>query len=485
MNPSEAELIAQRKRDTLLNATRLVAREIEEREAARNNPNDFIESNGAGGLTGQRLSFWRCQKRFQVVAAGRRSGKTILSEWKLEKELWNRKPWPDARYFFAGPTQGQAEKIGWQRMLDRIQESPNASKIYKINYSDLIITVDVGFWDKKFFRSSFHIIGLDSPQRMEGVGWDGGVGDERADWKAGIFGAHIRPSLSDRNGFLWEVGTPDYEGPSSIEFQDDFQRGLSDDLDWQSFTWPSSEVVSAEEIELARKDSSPAIFRQEFEASFESAPGRAYPDFTRAQYVHPTPYDSELPLMISCDFNRKYHNWGEYQYANRRYRILSDIFVFGGTVEAMIIETRLRFEAKGLPSDGKGIVFYGDYSGEQKRAEATYSSWTQIRNAFPGAEFNYAPPPPVTDRLEKVNGVILNAAKESFLDVDPSAVNHIADFERVNRTMAFAGDGGRDGELTHASSAFGYLVHKHQRDITESERSAATRAKVRAYNQRR
>jgi hypothetical protein len=458
-----ASLKQQRRRESRKILSREILREFEEREAAKNNPIDFKEANGEGGLTGQRLDFWQCSKRFQVVAAGRRSGKTLLAEWKLEQRLWEKKPWPDARYFFAGPTQGQAEQIGWRRMIDRIEASPNASKISKINYSDLIVTVDLGIFDKQLFQASFHIIGLDSPQRMEGRGWDGGIGDERADWKAGIFGAHIRPALADRKGFLWEVGTPDFEAPSSHEFYEDFQRGISGELDWQSFTWLSADVVDRNEIESARKDSSPEIFRQEYEASWESAPGRAYPNFVRAVHVHPTDYNSNYPLLISCDFNRKYHNWGEYQFYEGRYKILNDIFVLGGTTEAMCVEAKSRLRTKQLPENGKGVVFYGDYSGEQKRAEATEASWKQVRKEFPSAMFAYAPQPPVTDRLEKVNAFILNASKESHVDVDPKALNHIIDFEKVSRTMAFAGDGGRDGELTHASSAFGYLVWQTQK----------------------
>lgn len=437
--------------------------EIERFNRVRDTGREFHEK-GVAGLTGQRLAYWNCKTRFQNVAAGRRSGKTILSEWKLERKIWTPKPWKDARYFFAGPTEGQSEQIGWQRMIDLIQQSPNASRIHKINNSDLIITVDIDKRDGQMFRASFHIIGMDRPQRMEGRGWDGGIGDERADWYPGIFGAHIRPALADRKGFFWQCGTPDFEAPSAQEFYEDFMRGLNgQDPNWQSFTWLSAEVVDPEEIEAARRDSSPQIFRQEYEASWESAPGRAYPDFTRTRHANsPVSYDSSLPLIISCDFNRKYHNWGEYQYRDGTYIVLADIFVMNGTTEAMCIETKSRLRKKGIPESGRGVQFYGDYSGEQKRAEATLDSWRQVREAFPEAEFNYVPQPPVTDRLEKVNSIILNAAGESHLVVDPSAANHIADFEKVSRPMAFAGEGGKDGELTHASSAFGYFVHRHQ-----------------------
>jgi len=430
-------------------------REQERRDAARLNPPWFKEADGRGGLSGQRLAYWQSMARFPLAAAGRRSGKTILSQAKLESRIWDVKPWPDARYFFAGPTEGQAKEIGWQRMLDLIQNGPRASRIHKINYSDLIITVDLWFNkdEKKYYRSSFHIIGLDKPQRMEGVGWDGGVGDERADWKAGLWAANMRPALADRKGFCYIIGVPDFEGPSSQEFKDQFELGLRKEQGYESFTWPSVEVMDPAEVEAARKDTPPNIFRQEYEASFESAPGRAYPDFTRTIHVKEFDYNPNAALFISCDFNRVHHNWGAYQYYDGMYHILDDLYLHNGTVEAMCNLAK-DYIAK---VEAKNVVFFGDYSGEQKRSEATDSAWGQIKKNIK-ALYSYEVQPPIADRLEEVNKQILNAASEVRLRVRPQAKNHIADFENVTRPMAYSGEGGKNGELTHASSAFGYMV---------------------------
>lgn len=435
---------------------------LRERAERREKFLDFKEQAGFGPH-GERLKYWLCQKRFIVVAAGKRSGKTIISEHKLERKIWQRKPWKDPRYFFAGPTEGQAEMIGWQRMLDLIQDGPNSSRIHKVNYSDLIITVDIGKFDGIIHRASFHIIGLDKPARIEGVGWDGGIGDERADWKAGVWDLHMRGSLADRKGFCWMIGVPDFDGPSSIEFLEAFNRGLNpDDPEWQSFTWSSREVMPPEEIESMAKQMPDYILDQEIDASFVSAPGRAYPGFRRTLHVKEFEFNPDRPLLISCDFNRTHHNWGEYQYEDGNYYIWNDIYGRDYTTEQMCIETKQRIIAHGYPEDGAGIQFFGDWTSDQKRAEATDASWAQVKKAFPRAEFLYQRNPAVVDRLEKTNAFILDGNKKSHLIVHPQAVNHINDFERVSRTMAFAGEGGKDGELTHASSAFGYLVEQHQ-----------------------
>ena len=63
-------------------------------------------------------------------------------------------------------------------------------------------------------KAELMVLGLDRPQRMEGISYDGGVIDEYADCKKGTFDAHIRPCLADRGGWLWLIGVPDVEGPA-------------------------------------------------------------------------------------------------------------------------------------------------------------------------------------------------------------------------------------------------------------------------------
>jgi hypothetical protein len=109
------------------------------------------------------------------------------------------------------------------------------------------------------------------------------------------------------------------------------------------------------------------------------------------------------------------------------------------------------------------LEFYGDYSGNQMKAEATNSAWLQIKVVFPDAFYGVQVQPPVSDRIEKVNAFILNAEGAIRIHCDPKATAHRKDFETVSRVMAFAGVGGNDGELTHASSAFGYTVMQHQK----------------------
>jgi len=59
------------------------------------------------------MRLWNENKRFAVVTAGRRSGKTELAKRRLVITLAKRKPWSPARYFAAAPTRDQAKRIFW------------------------------------------------------------------------------------------------------------------------------------------------------------------------------------------------------------------------------------------------------------------------------------------------------------------------------------------------------------------------------------
>ncbi|MGT2493113.1 hypothetical protein ACU4GD_28025 [Cupriavidus basilensis] len=74
--------------------------------------------------------------------------------------------------------------------------------------SDLIIYLDNG--------SEVHLIGLDRPERIEGILWSGGVIDEIADIKGEAWEANIRPALDtfnpsrpDYRAWCWLIGVPD------------------------------------------------------------------------------------------------------------------------------------------------------------------------------------------------------------------------------------------------------------------------------------
>ena len=148
---------------------------------------------------------WTCPARFVAVAAGRGSGKTELAKRRLIRYLPVRKPWPDPRYFYGAPTEKQAKRIAWN---DLNKLCPR-QWVKEIKLSELtIVTV---------FGSSLTVVGLDQPQRIEGVQWDGAVIDESCDIKPGTFALNVLPALLHREGWCWRIGVPKRRGIGAAE----------------------------------------------------------------------------------------------------------------------------------------------------------------------------------------------------------------------------------------------------------------------------
>ena len=79
-----------------------------------------------------------------------------------------------------------------------------------------------------------------------------------------VWNAAIRPTLVDLGGKALILGTPKGRRHGFVTM---FNRGLSDDPDWQSFRAPTLEnpYIPPAEVESARRELPPEIFAQEFE----------------------------------------------------------------------------------------------------------------------------------------------------------------------------------------------------------------------------
>ena len=208
--------------------------------------------------------------RFKVVPAGRRSGKTERAKRFVVRAAMQRM----GAYFVAAPTRDQVKKIYWQD-LKRLSLCSMLPK--KPSESDLIIYFPNG--------STITCIGLDVPQRIEGVFWSGGIIDEIADVKSDAWEANISPALDtynpsdpDYRAWCWLIGVPD----GLNHYYDMYEYAKSGkDKDWRAYEWKSSDILPKDTVDSARARMSPEQFAQEYEAQFANASGRAYPHFDR------------------------------------------------------------------------------------------------------------------------------------------------------------------------------------------------------------
>jgi hypothetical protein len=186
------------------------------------------------------------------------------SKRNLVRSLPIKKPWSNPNYFAAAPTRDQAKRIFWTHLKALVPKE----WVYRISESDLCITT--------IFGSSLWVVGLDKPQRIEGMPWDGGALDEYADMKPEVWQENVRPVMSDRNGWCWFTGVP--EGFNHYKDLVDYAQ-TSGDPDWKAYTWFSSDILPESEIESAKRTLDARIFRQEYEGSFENAIGQVYHAF--------------------------------------------------------------------------------------------------------------------------------------------------------------------------------------------------------------
>ena len=196
---------------------------------------------------------WTDNKRFQVVAAGRRTGKSRYAAWKLIVKALEAKR---GQVFYVAPTQGQARDIMWQTLLEVGHPVITTSHVNNLQIK-LVNGITIA------------LKGADRPETMRGVSLYYLVMDEYADMKPEVWEQILRPALADLKGDALFIGTP----MGRNHFYDLHQyASLSKDKDWQGYHFTSYDnpLLDAEEINAAKNSMSAFSFRQEFMASFEA-----------------------------------------------------------------------------------------------------------------------------------------------------------------------------------------------------------------------
>src|SRR5258706_9817030 len=208
-----------------------------------------------------------CDRRFRILAAGRRFGKTYLALIELVREAWG----PGRLVWYIAPTYKQAKRIAWKR-LKKLTRPYWASKP---NETDLSIELVGG--------GTIALRGADNYDSLRGVGLDFVVLDEFASMSLLVWTEVLRPALSDRQGGALFIGTP----RGFNHFYDLVQEAQGRE-DWASFQFTTEQGgnVSESELEQAANEMDERTWRQEFEATFEnSGEGLVYYAFDRNQNV--------------------------------------------------------------------------------------------------------------------------------------------------------------------------------------------------------
>lgn len=398
----------------------------------------------------QRL--WTTTARFTAVAAGRGSGKTELARRRVVRFLPVTKPWPDPLYFYALPTYSQAKRVAWDPILQLIPRE----WIKSANKSELCV--------ETIFGSKLYIVGMDKPERIEGVQWDGGVIDESSDQRPKAFDRSVMPALSHRDAWCWRIGVPKRFGIGAREFRQFFNLGLQGltipgtNIKVESYSWPSADIIEPSALAAARALLDEIDFREQYEASWEDVGGTVFHSFDRETNVKRCDYVRDLPILVGSDFNVNPMCWTLAHSINDRILVVFDeIFIRNTNTQAT-----LDYLAKKYSSHTAGWEFYGDASGGARKTSATFTDVAMIKNdeRFLNKKVKYYKSnPPVLDRFAATNALLKNAQGVSRLFIDPSCTHLIADLEdRAFKEGTRTPDEG--GDIGHITDALGYIVYR-------------------------
>ena len=143
----------------------------------------------------------------------------------------------------------------------------------------------------------------ENPDQLIGEGLDLVILAEAARLKERTWHQYIRPALADRQGRALFSSTP----RGFNWFQEFYLKGQDlgnpDHAWWESWTIPSrmNPILPAEEIEEARRNSSPEAFAQEWEAKFIAYGGLVFPEFDSDIHVRSQQYNPMLRTSLWID----------------------------------------------------------------------------------------------------------------------------------------------------------------------------------------
>jgi hypothetical protein len=369
--------------------------------------------------------------RFKVIVAGRRWGKTILSLMYLLKDAFN----PGERRWFITPTYRQGKMI----VFPILRQMFAGFKGAKLNESEMLVSFDNG--------AELSVKGADNEHNLRGVELTKCVMDEMAYIKPHVWEEIIYPMLATTQGEVLFIGTP-----SGYDIMYDLYSKGQGEKDWQSwkFTTVEGGFVPLEEIERAKKTMDEVIFRQEFEASFETTGNRAAYNFDRDVNCFKAKELSNN-LWWGVDFNVDFMTAVlACEYTDGTIHFFDELRLKNSNTEELSIKMK-----KVAPN----IECYPDPAGKARSTTSRRSDHQILRDHGFLIRAKKSHPSHI-DRLNALNRKLKDAEGKVGMTIDPSCTYLIKDLEQCQRDKYGKLDK-KDMQLTHALDACSYAIsHK-------------------------
>ena len=255
------------------------------------------------------LAVAKSSKRFKVLVAGRRWGKTRLGVWLcIAKATQGKRAW------WVAPTYAMALE-GWKEL-----RTLGVEYGFTVNESQKTLYTTTG--------GSVTVRSADNPDRLRGEGLDFIVLDECAFIKENVWREVLRPTLTERKGGALFISTP-----RGFNW---FQRLYDDSVkhdDWERWQLPTSTnpYVPLDELAIAKQEIGSYLFSQEYEAKFVEAKGGL---FHRDWFKY---YESSTELYTDDNNNensRVTYSTGQYSVSDDTLRIVIAVDLATSTKES-------------------------------------------------------------------------------------------------------------------------------------------------------
>ena len=377
------------------------------------------------------------QKRFRVLVAGRRFGKSYLACIEL---LQKAAASPGATFFYCAPTYRMAKDIAWKVLKKLIPPVLIRSK----NETDLKIELVNG--------ATIELKGTENAMALRGRSLSGVVLDEAAFMESSVWFEVIRPALADKQGWALFISTPD--GTASW-FYDMWCYVPEDESgDWQRWCFTTIEGgnVPPAEVEAARAQLDTRTFRQEFEASFENLSGLVAISFSDAN-IDPDVKDIPiLPLLLGVDFNVDPMSGICAVKSDDTLYVFDEIMLTGGaTTWDFADEVINRYGVE------RRVVACPDPTGGARKTAGVGAT---DHNILRKSGFNVQTPRSpwkIRDKITAVNTALLDASGVRRCYIHPRCKELIKSLRTLTYTTG-TGLPNKNLGVDHAFDAFGYLV---------------------------
>jgi len=412
---------------------------------------DFLAGKNSISLRPMQGRIFRDRRRFRVVLAGRRGGKTVLGCTELLRGASERV----GDYFYVAPSYRMAHDIAWETL----KRMTPKQWIRKKNESNLSITLING--------SSIELKGAENYDSLRGRALSGAVLDECAFLPEDAWRSVIRPALSDRLGWGLFTTTPSPEGVSGWFYElvllltdaDQADPGLQrlDPEQWALYEYTSLQGgnIPPQEIEEARRTLALEVFQREYEAKIISNSGLVASCFSMLNLDSTVEDDENLPLYIGMDFNNDpltaiCANIVRVKGRAVELRVFNELNLKGATTWDMAEVLN------DLYGENRRKIACPDPTGKRKQTSGVGVSDHQILRK--AGITVYAPEAPynIADKIRAVNAALRTADGEVHTKINPRCRELIKSF----RTLGYA-EGTRMPNkklgVDHSFDAFGYL----------------------------